>query len=426
MEYRPGSPCSEMSDVSSHLDHRPRTASELRGAQRGSSTLFVLVSLAIHLPVLLVLAWTVRPNADAPSRFASLRPAYQVELSAPQKNQQQKMRVVRRRARIGMPLRTRQNADSLDERSRGVEAGKSSTTKSDGVLQGANRTELRAGQRDHFRRHVTPRIKRAASASAPDNRRAVTDPQNDSQWRNGRGDQRVSVARRSGGAAGPRALRSRVGGSSKALEQKGDRLTEPSPGTRRSEGQKNGERSDGEIAAAKRRPREARDEPSVSVQKHGERSDDRQRSRASNVRVPDVTNMARPNGSGEALGKGKGATARRWGSTGDRGKGVYLTTRDERYIRYFRHIHRKIQPLWRFPKKLEILMEQGEVLVEFAVRADGSVANVRLRRSSGHPAFDRNALAAVRKASPFNRIPTELGASLLILAPFEFRNPLIR
>lgn len=105
---------------------------------------------------------------------------------------------------------------------------------------------------------------------------------------------------------------------------------------------------------------------------------------------------------------------------------IWLNTSDQRYVDYFRAIHRRVQPLWRFPKGLEIRMEQGDVLVEFVLTPDGNVERVRVRRSSGYAAFDKNAVAAIRRAAPFPAVPRGLGAPLTILAPFEFANPLIR
>ena len=97
-----------------------------------------------------------------------------------------------------------------------------------------------------------------------------------------------------------------------------------------------------------------------------------------------------------------------------------------RYVSYFRKIYSRIQPLWSFPRELEIRMEQGDVLVQFTVEQDGRVSAIRVRKSSGFPKFDKNALAAIQKAQPFPPIPNALGRRLQILAPFEFHNPLIR
>ena len=105
---------------------------------------------------------------------------------------------------------------------------------------------------------------------------------------------------------------------------------------------------------------------------------------------------------------------------------VWLSTPDSRYVDYFRGIYRKVQPLWLFPKKLEIMMEQGDVLVQFTIESNGQIDNLRVRKSSGYREFDHNVVAAIRKAAPFRPIPEGLGQRLHVLAPFEFANPMVR
>jgi TonB family protein len=157
-------------------------------------------------------------------------------------------------------------------------------------------------------------------------------------------------------------------------------------------------------------------------------ADVRNRELASSARVPDLLDMGRPRGDGDSSGKGRGAAAGRRGDpTGGRdGRAIWLSNPDRKYVRYFRDIYRKVQPMWIFPKDLEILMEQGEVLVGFTILKSGEVSDIRIQRSSGHPRFDQIVAAAIRKAAPFGRIPDGLGERLKVLAPFEFANPLVR
>jgi TonB family protein len=156
--------------------------------------------------------------------------------------------------------------------------------------------------------------------------------------------------------------------------------------------------------------------------------DHRQRELSSTRRFPDVLDMGRAAGNGRSTGAGRGSIAGRrgvpWG--GPRGSALWLNTPDARYTDYFRRIYRKVDPLWVFPKRLEIQMEQGDVLVEFTILSDGGVRDVRVRRSSGYDQFDRNVLAAIRKAAPFGPIPDGLGSRLRVVAPFEFANPMVR
>lgn len=144
-------------------------------------------------------------------------------------------------------------------------------------------------------------------------------------------------------------------------------------------------------------------------------------------RTLDLLDAAPTVGRGQARGRGRGSPTARGARTGGADpRFVWLSTPDRRYVDYFQGIHRKIQPLWGFPKKLEVLLEQGDVLVQFTVLSNGSVRDVRVRKSSGYREFDHNVVAAIRKAAPFRPIPAGLGDRLHILAPFEFANPLVR
>ena len=85
-----------------------------------------------------------------------------------------------------------------------------------------------------------------------------------------------------------------------------------------------------------------------------------------------------------------------------------------------------MDPLWEFPRELAVRMEQGDVFVGFTIRKDGSVSDVRVLKGSGFYKFDKNVLAAIKKAAPFDRLPETLGAALRVTAPFDGANPAIR
>ena len=54
---------------------------------------------------------------------------------------------------------------------------------------------------------------------------------------------------------------------------------------------------------------------------------------------------------------------------------------------------------------------RGTAVVSFVIGANGGVSGIRLTRSSGSPAIDKAALAAVQRASPFPPLPPESGLS---------------
>jgi TonB family protein len=107
-----------------------------------------------------------------------------------------------------------------------------------------------------------------------------------------------------------------------------------------------------------------------------------------------------------------------------------LNSTDPRLIPYFRGIHAKVDPLWAnaFPKSAMLELRQGTVILEFSIAADGT-AKVSWPpvRPSGIDEFDRNCANAIRKASPFDPIPRELGrAGLHVRAPFVAINPIVK
>jgi TonB family protein len=302
------------------------------------------------------------------------------------------------------------------------------------LTAGGDLDDMRYRPYDHPTRNSPQRIRTARQAVTHDNRRATPNPDNSRHLVSGVGDsERRARQRARVSAAGPKAERGpqakRRGGTQAAdnsgklalragevkLPRKVERMTKLP--------------LEGDVAPRHRRPRVDKGiAASETRRKRQDVADDRNRRQASSARRPDLLDMARASGKGKAKGRARGSRAGRRGSPQGRRRGqtVWLNTRDRRYVGYFRRIHGKIQPLWKFPKALEIKMEQGDVLVEFTLRADGSLARLGVRRGSGYAAFDANAVRAVRKAAPFPPVPAGLGQPLTILAPFEFSNPLIR
>jgi TonB family protein len=133
-----------------------------------------------------------------------------------------------------------------------------------------------------------------------------------------------------------------------------------------------------------------------------------------------------PAGAGAASGSGSHAPPLGIGE----GDWFDLNTTDSRLMPYFRRIHAKVHPLWKdaFPKSAMLDLKQGTVILEFTVERDGT-AKVSWPpiRPSGIEEFDRNCAQAIRKASPFEPIPRELGRTRLrIRAPFVAENPIVK
>jgi TonB family protein len=107
-----------------------------------------------------------------------------------------------------------------------------------------------------------------------------------------------------------------------------------------------------------------------------------------------------------------------------------LDTTDPRLVPYFRRVHAKVEPLWAdaFPRSAMLDLKQGTVILEFTISPDGTArVSWPPARPSGIDEFDRNCANAIRKASPFDPVPRELGrVSLRIRAPFVAVNPIVR
>ncbi len=106
-----------------------------------------------------------------------------------------------------------------------------------------------------------------------------------------------------------------------------------------------------------------------------------------------------------------------------------VSSTDPRVVAYFRRFHAKVEPLWAnaFPRSAMLDLKQGTVILDVTIAADGT-ARVAWppARPSGIDEFDRNCAEAVRKASPFDPIPAELGLTTLHLrAPFVATNPIV-
>ena len=130
--------------------------------------------------------------------------------------------------------------------------------------------------------------------------------------------------------------------------------------------------------------------------------------------------------SSRARGKQGSGASRGWSPVARAEQPVWLTDDESPYSDYLQRIYRKIQPLWRFPQKLDREFEQGDLFVRFTLSALGEVDTVIVEKSSGFPEFDGNAVAAIRRAAPFGPVPPGFARPLVIIAPFEFSNPMVR
>ncbi|MEX3007424.1 cell envelope integrity protein TolA [Hoeflea sp. TYP-13] len=84
-------------------------------------------------------------------------------------------------------------------------------------------------------------------------------------------------------------------------------------------------------------------------------------------------------------------------------------------------VRRKLRRALRYPKKARSAKLSGTALVRFSVSAGGGVTVSGIARSSGSPILDSAALAAVKRAAPFPKIPAAAGRkSWTFTVPLQF------
>jgi TonB family protein len=121
---------------------------------------------------------------------------------------------------------------------------------------------------------------------------------------------------------------------------------------------------------------------------------------------------------------GAGTAAALAGAEQDLPQGpLALSTSEREYQRTQAEIRRRVASALRFPKRLALMLEQGETVVRFVVRPDGRLAGaVQVLKSAGFDEFDAAAVSAVNRAAPF----PATGRALSVSMPIAFDNPLVR
>lgn len=101
---------------------------------------------------------------------------------------------------------------------------------------------------------------------------------------------------------------------------------------------------------------------------------------------------------------------------------------DSGVIGWFRGVERKVEPFWRkaFPDWAIADGRSGLVTVTLVIQRDGSLSSAAVHRSSGIDEFDRNVVAALRRAAPFGPLPAKLlpGPQVMRMT-FDATNPAV-
>ena len=87
---------------------------------------------------------------------------------------------------------------------------------------------------------------------------------------------------------------------------------------------------------------------------------------------------------------------------------------------YLAKVRQKIQESLRYPSMAKKMGLEGEAVVQFLIRSNGMVeaSSIKITKSSGKSILDRNAMAAVLDAIPFELPPQE---DLQIVIPVVFK-----
>lgn len=100
---------------------------------------------------------------------------------------------------------------------------------------------------------------------------------------------------------------------------------------------------------------------------------------------------------------------------------VDLSTKEFKYISYFTHLKRKIEGVWNYPEESILRGEQGRLFLVFTLNKKGELEDIKLIDSSGYKNLDKEAIRAIKVASPFNPFPKSWELEKLhIRASFEY------
>jgi len=88
---------------------------------------------------------------------------------------------------------------------------------------------------------------------------------------------------------------------------------------------------------------------------------------------------------------------------------------------YIQEIRREFEEHMSYPKEARTRRLQGVAVVRLIINEDGSLMDIEIVESSGHPVIDNAALQTVRRASPLPRIPESMRVGRLeLVLPISF------
>ncbi|MBI5903386.1 MAG: energy transducer TonB [Deltaproteobacteria bacterium] len=90
---------------------------------------------------------------------------------------------------------------------------------------------------------------------------------------------------------------------------------------------------------------------------------------------------------------------------GEKGKTLQLNTSEIRYQKYLLDMKDRIRRFWDYPEIAGRNGWQGTLKLNFTIKKDGTVDDIRLIESSKYPVLDQAAITAIRLAAPFAPFP---------------------
>ncbi|MBF0096134.1 MAG: energy transducer TonB [Magnetococcales bacterium] len=100
---------------------------------------------------------------------------------------------------------------------------------------------------------------------------------------------------------------------------------------------------------------------------------------------------------------------------------VDINTKSAQFGDYFARVKQRITWSWIYPQQAKNEGLSGNVDLIFTINREGKVVEVKVTRSSGVPVLDQEAVAAVRKAAPFEPLPEDWQpAKMIIRSTFEY------
>lgn len=100
---------------------------------------------------------------------------------------------------------------------------------------------------------------------------------------------------------------------------------------------------------------------------------------------------------------------------GEKGKTLSLNTSESKYQRYLIGMKHRIEFNWAYPEAAARRGWQGSLMLDFTIKKDGTIADIRLEKSSNYPVLDEAAVTALRLAAPFPPFPADFDVEELTI-----------